>query len=103
MDAARFGDILDAQFKRVRDVLVAKRDEYANEDVLANFKKSANLRGVTPAKAISGMMVKHTVSIYDMVESGKTFTIDQWDEKITDHLNYLILLRAALVDNENAE
>jgi hypothetical protein len=103
VDAVRFGDILDAQVKRVRDVLVAKRDEYANEDVLANFKKSANLRGVTPPQAVSGMMVKHTVSIYDMVESGKTFTLDQWDEKITDHLNYLILLRATLVDNENVE
>lgn len=103
MDAARFGDILDAQFKRVRDVLVVKAAEYATEDRLANFKKAAHLRGVTQAQAITGMMVKHTVSIYDMVESDKTFTLDQWDEKITDHLNYLILLRAALVDNENVE
>lgn len=50
-------------------------------------------------QAISGMMAKHTVSIYDMVESGKPFELAQWDEKITDHICYLILLRAALVEN----
>ena len=45
------------------------------------------------------MMVKHTVSIFDMVESGKPFDLALWDEKITDHINYLILIRAALVEN----
>jgi hypothetical protein len=95
----RFENILDAQIKRVQDVLVAKAAEYANEDVLANFKKAAHLRGVGLPQAVLGMMVKHTVSVFDMVESGKPFDLDLWDEKITDHINYLILIRAALVEN----
>lgn len=98
MNNDQFTDILDAQVKRVRDVLVAKRDEYANQDVLANFRKSAHLRGVTMPQAIVGMMVKHTVSIYDMAESGTPYSLEVWDEKITDHINYLILLRATLVE-----
>lgn len=98
MKADQFEDILDAQIKRVRDVLVVKATEYANEDRLANFKKAAHLVGATIPQAISGMMVKHTVSIYDMIESGEEFTMEQWDEKITDHINYLILLRAAVAE-----
>jgi len=96
--ADQFKDILDAQITRVQDVLVVKAAEYATEDRLANFRKGANLRGVGMPQVVTGMMVKHTVSIYDMVESEKQFTMDQWDEKITDHINYLILLRATLVE-----
>jgi hypothetical protein len=96
MNSDRFESILDAQIKRVRDVLVVKAAEYATEDKLSTFRKAAHIRGVTLVQAISGMMAKHTVSIYDMVESDNPFPIEQWDEKITDHINYLILLRVAL-------
>ena len=99
MQTDRFENILDAQIKRVRDVLVVKAAEYATEDKLANFKKVAHLRGCGLPQAVLGMMAKHTVSIFDMVESGKPYNMALWDEKITDHINYLILLRAALVEN----
>jgi hypothetical protein len=98
MNRDQFENILDAQITRVRDVLVVKAAEYATEDHLANFKKVAHLRRVTLGQAITGMMAKHTVSIYDMAESGNDFALAVWDEKITDHINYLILLRAAIVE-----
>lgn len=100
MKTERFNDILDAQIKRVQDVLVVKAAEYANEDRLANFKKVAQLRNQSLMQAIAGMMVKHTVSIYDMIDSDTSFEMDQWDEKLTDHINYLILLRAALMEDD---
>jgi hypothetical protein len=103
MNLDRFENILAAQIKRVQDVLVVKAAEYATEDKLANFKKVANLRGVTVPQAILGMMAKHTVSIYDMTESGNPFPLDLWDEKITAHINYLILLRAALIEQNDPE
>lgn len=103
MKSDQFEGVLDAQIKRVRDVLVVKAAEYATEDRLANFKKAAHLRGCGIPQAIGGMMVKHTVSVFDMIESGKPYSLDMWDEKITDHINYLILLRAALVDNANPD
>jgi hypothetical protein len=96
--AEEFEDILDAQIKRVRDVLVVKAAEYANEDRLANFKTGAALQGCSVPECVSRYMAKHTVSIFDMVQSGKPYPLTMWDEKITDHINYLVLLRAALVD-----
>lgn len=48
-------------------------------------------------------MAKHTVSIYDMARSEETFPLEKWDEKITDHINYLILLRAVVVEENEAD
>jgi hypothetical protein len=42
--------------------------------------------------------VKHTVSIFAMIKSGKPFPEEKWDEKITDHIVWLILLKAALTE-----
>ena len=48
------------------------------------------------------MMSKHVVSLYDMCYSTLLhFDMEQWDEKITDCINYLILLKA-LVKEEQA-
>jgi hypothetical protein len=99
MTTDQFNDILDAQIKRVQDVLVVKAKEYATEDRLANFKVGAALQGISIPQCVSNYMAKHTVSIFEMVRSGKPYDITMWDEKITDHINYLILLRAALVEN----
>ncbi len=99
MNTDQFNDILNVQIKRVQDVLVVKAKEYATEDRLANFKVGAALQGISVPQCVSNYMAKHTVSIFEMVKSGKPYSIDLWDEKITDHINYLILLRAALIEN----
>ena len=57
---------------------------------------AAELEGVTMAQALAGMMAKHTVSIYDMCRSGEEYPLWLWEEKITDHLNYLFLLNAVV-------
>lgn len=103
MNSERFTGILDTQIERVRNVLVVKAAEYATEDRLANFRKSAHLQGIGIPQAIGSMMAKHTVSIFMMLASGNIYTLDQWDEKITDHINYLILLRAAVVEDSQPQ
>ncbi len=41
------------------------------------------------------MLAKHIVSLYDMCfADGVSFDAGTWDEKITDSLNYLFLLKA---------
>lgn len=79
---------------------IVKAKEYATDDRLHNFKVAAELENCTPRQALAGMMAKHTVSIYDMCRSDVKFSDDQWNEKITDHINYLLLLRA-IVEEEN--
>lgn len=84
-------------------VLCDKAKEYATEDRLHNFKVAAHMQNCTPVKALAGMMAKHTVSIYDLIndhESGTYIDMGMWEEKIGDHINYLLLL-TALIHEEN--
>ena len=94
MTATEFERIFEEQVERSRIVLVNKASEYATEDRLHNFRVAAALEGKTPEQALAGMMAKHTVSVYDMAESGQPYPIELWQEKITDHINYLFLLNA---------
>jgi hypothetical protein len=97
--ADQFTGILDAQITRVRDILVVKTEEYASdEDQLANLRGTAQLQGISLARAVAGQMAKHTISVYKMIRSDKPYPLELWDEKITDHIVWLILLKAALIE-----
>lgn len=102
MDTELFNQIFEYQMGKVEKVLVQKGDEYATEDRLHNFRVAANLQGVSLKQALAGMMAKHTTSVYDMCASEDEFDLEKWDEKITDHINYLFLL-AAVVRDERPE
>lgn len=104
MDNKTFKDILDTQLDVTTKMLASKNTEYApgDVDVLHNFKQAAHVQENKPRQALAGMMVKHTISIYDMINGDTLFDDAKWDEKITDHINYLILLKA-ITSEENAE
>lgn len=95
MTTETFAKIVDRQIELCRNMLIKKNEEYTNDksDRFHTFKVAAELTGETQMEALAGMMVKHTVSIYDMCKSGDC-SLEKWDEKITDHINYLLLLKA---------
>lgn len=104
MHAMRFNEVLFDQFAKMEAVLASKADEYAvDDDRLSNFKKAAALQGITPAQACQGMMTKHLVSVSDMVMSGKEYPMEVWEEKIGDSLNYMILLKALIVEEHTKD
>lgn len=99
MTSETFNKAIADRIDQCTNVLITKAAEYATEDRLHNFKVAAEMQGCTPIKALAGMMAKHTVSIYDLVndvEKGKNISLELWDEKIGDHINYLLLLHALL-------
>ena len=101
MDTNTFNNIIEKQIERSTSVLVNKAQEYATDnDRLHNFKAAAALRGISVRDALAGMMLKHTVSIYDMCNTNLEYTEAVWNEKITDHINYLLLLRAVIEENK---
>lgn len=104
MKADIFKDILDRQITECQMMLGIKAAQYADgdEDRLHNFRVAAELHGEPMRKALAGMMAKHTVSVYDMANDERTYSLDLWIEKITDHINYLLLLRA-IVEEEADE
>lgn len=97
-----FEQILDDQLNYCRGLLTSKGKEYdlAVDDRFHSFKTAAAVQNCTPKQALCGMMCKHTISIYDMACSEETFATEKWIEKITDHINYLLLLRGMIEEEE---
>lgn len=99
MTNEEFNKIVDDQLNYCRELLCKKGLEYDSDtnDRFHSFKVAAKLQNETPAEALAGMMAKHTVSIYDLIHTGSS-DLTIWAEKITDHINYLLLLKALLMD-----
>lgn len=103
MDNETFMKIVRDQIGTCLETLEAKEVEYsAGTDRLDQFKIASKMQGMHPLISLSGMMIKHTTSIYKMIAEtieGRRFPAGVWEEKITDHINYLLLLRAFLDEN----
>ena len=95
MNNEDFQLVLDRQIHQTKITLEKKAGEYADDvDRLHNFKLAAALGQNTQKQALWGMLVKHLVSLSDMVVTDGQYSREMWDEKIGDSINYLILLRA---------
>jgi hypothetical protein len=103
MKTTEFNQVIGDQIERCSETLIRKEKEYASEtDRLSAFKVAARLQGITEKQALAGMMAKHTTSVYDMISGNHIYTEEMWDEKIGDHINYLLLLRAIVAEGEFA-
>ena len=93
--------------ERVKKVMCAKSAEYARgNNKLHNFYRAAEVDGISPIEALRGMQLKHRVSISDMLDDlmqGKHHPKELWHEKLTDTINYDILLWALLQEVEEWE
>jgi len=99
MTTENFNKMAKEQFDYCYSLICKKGNEYTpdNNDRFEAFKAAALLQGETPQQALAGMMAKHTVSIYDLIRLGSS-DLAIWEEKITDHINYLLLLKGLLMD-----
>jgi len=101
MKQDQFDEVLERRVNYMWDTLSSKAKEYAcgtDNDRLHNFKVAAMVKGETVQKALWGMMVKHLVSVIDIIEGDLEQTQHNIDEKIGDLINYLVLLEASFKD-----
>ena len=99
-----FNRLVDSELGYCSQLLIRKGREYApGEDRLQAFKDAAAISGNTPKQALWGMLTKHLVSIKTMVNSTVDYDMDLWNEKITDSINYLILLKTLVIDEKCEE
>lgn len=103
MKSKTFNEIVQEQLKECENILIGKGFEYAPDatdettvDRLAHFKKAAAITGSGQKGALFGMLAKHLVSLSDMCTDGNDYSIERWAEKITDSINYLLILRAVV-------
>jgi len=105
MNVEHFNEIVNDTVSKVQNVLTTKRAEYAfDKDVFHNFIEAAGLMndglGIpsTPVLEAAGYMRKHIVSILDMCKQPYNLTEHIINEKIVDSINYLILIKAMLLE-----
>uniref|UniRef100_A0A6H1ZT77 Uncharacterized protein n=1 Tax=viral metagenome TaxID=1070528 RepID=A0A6H1ZT77_9ZZZZ len=92
--------------RKAADIRRAKESEYfSTQDLLGNFRKIASFRGRETPVTIMDLAAKSIVSISDMVNAeweyeelliDERFTLEQWDEKFIDAINYLLKLYASI-------
>ena len=90
-----FNKVVKEQLLVCEHLLTGKGHEYAPDAV-----DESNIDG-TPKEALLGMLTKHLVSISDMCTDGRSYSLDRWTEKITDSINYLLLLKALVEEEAN--
>ena len=107
MTHQEFDKIFQEQVRLCESILCTKAREYsASDDRLHNFNVAADFTEQrNPIAALSGMLLKHIVSLYDMMEDRNPlrFSNALWNEKLTDAMNYLFLLRALIIDARQNE
>lgn len=101
MTTENFEHVVERQFDLCRELLIEKNKEYTDgqDERFHFFTIAALLQHETPRQALAGMMAKHTVSIYEMCNGGE-YSLEKWDEKITDSINYLLLLKAMVEEEQ---
>lgn len=115
MTISKFDEIVIMQIGLCKNTLLQKGEEYAPDavtakseeptqeeaDRLAHFKKAAAIMNATPEAALLAMLSKHIVSISDMCTDDRSYPVGLWKEKITDSINYLLILRAIVEEEQN--
>ena len=103
MNAKDFDGIVAARMAWCNKTLCVKGDEYARDgDRLWNFKVAARKLNCHPAEALAGMMIKHTVSVDDIIDGLAKGIVPPRElvaEKIGDSIDYLLLLEG-LIEEE---
>lgn len=102
MTSETFEKIVKSRLDKIQSTLVIKAKEYANDsNRLHNFDKAGAMSNQTREKALRGFLLKHTVSMDDIIEDidkGKLPSKALLDEKVGDIINYYILLEASILD-----
>lgn len=101
MESKQFNKIVEDRCDKIKSILANKAQEYAKGCRLHNFKVAGRIANTSPELALKGMMMKHLVSVFDLIddaEKGIAPTEYLIQEKLGDSVNYLILLEALLTE-----
>ncbi|NCD13703.1 MAG: hypothetical protein EOL92_00535 [Bacteroidia bacterium] len=107
MHPSQFSALAARRFDACGEVMIQKSAEYSRQnDRLWNFKRAADMQGITPAEALRGMWAKHLVSVFDMIDHlalGNVPSQATCDEKIGDTINYTLLLEGLIEEARAAQ
>lgn len=95
--------MIEEILNRSKAVLDRKAEEYSSDiNRFHNFDVIARIEKIPAEKALWGLFLKHFVSLKDIVENIPDTPSDELlEEKITDSINYLVLLEMLIKRRSN--
>lgn len=97
----QFQEIMEDTFETLRELTATKGEEYSgNQDQLANFRRSANDAGITPAKAWLVFFNKHIDAIKFHVKNLAVRLSEPIEGRIDDAILYLLLYKAYVIESK---
>lgn len=105
MKIQEFRKVMSETFNDCANILGQKgriRHDESKDERLAQFYRIAAMRKCSPQDAVSRAgLDKHLTIIYQLIENandGVVANMNHWDDSIFDAINYLVLLRATVID-----
>lgn len=94
--------LVNYRIKAAKETLNTKNDIYARtSDRLSNFKTGATFLNITPEKCLFSYLTKHLSALHEFIlrlDDNNLTDLAEWQEKISDSINYLILLEALITE-----
>ena len=105
MNKTEFNKLVDERIKLIQSVLQKKGAEYANDkDVFHNFEEGTKMSFHNTREMVAWeYMMKHMISIKDMISSKSAFSEHTIREKFGDAINYLILMEAMMLESNGIQ
>lgn len=95
MNSTALEKIFKTRINACKDLLLSKGIEYApKDDRLKNFYDGAELLGCTPKQYALALVTKHIIALKDHINTNNPLSDAFIDEKISDIINYMILIEA---------
>lgn len=87
-------EALKKQIKTIKNTLKLKSEEYDSKtQALNNFKIAADLTHSNMSTVCYGYLLKHLISVYEMIVLNREFEEEIVEEKFGDLINYIIILK----------
>lgn len=100
MKEPRFDQLVKERCEKLVNTISVKGKEYRrNNDVFHNFNRTSQITGETPERALLGFMLKHFVSVLDIIDDLDKGIIPKEeivDEKLGDLCTYVVILETML-------
>lgn len=84
-------EIFDKVTSRMREIIVSKREDYAGQDVLSNFKDAGKIAGLSTSRQCLSLIAVKVARLSNLLDS-KNPNNESIEDSILDLANYSLLL-----------
>ena len=93
---------IEKTFEEMREILLKKGDDYANQDKLSNFKLAGKIAGLTPELNCLSMIATKVARLGVLLNTKAAPKNESIQDNVIDLANYALLLRCLIIE-KNAD